>query len=99
MYFEVGNVCWLGLGFPEQWIVSLREWICQIHFKDATFGGSLRNILSGEVNWKGVAMALKQIRYQGWVSVEPEWYSFAPRRLPQRLSNDLDAIFALTEEK
>jgi L-ribulose-5-phosphate 3-epimerase len=97
MYLDVGNVIWLGLGFPEQWVISLKDRICQVHFKDALFGKSLGNILEGEVNWRGVAGALREIGYQGWVSVEPEWYSFAPGRLPERLSKDLDAIFSLTE--
>ncbi len=97
MYLDVGNVLWLGLGFPEQWILSLRDRICQVHFKDARFGISLCHILEGEVNWKGVAQALKEIGYQGWISVEPEWYASAPERLPERLSKDLDAIFALAE--
>jgi hexulose-6-phosphate isomerase len=97
MYLDVGNVLWLGLGFPEQWILSLRERICQVHFKDALFGRSLCHLLEGEVNWKGVARALKKVEYQGWISVEPDWYPFAPERLPERLSKDLDAIFALAD--
>jgi L-ribulose-5-phosphate 3-epimerase len=97
MYLDVGNVLWLGLGFPEQWILSLQDRILQVHFKDALFGRSLCHILEGEVNWKGVARALRKIGYQGWVSVEPEWYPFAPERVPERLSKDLDAIFALAE--
>ena len=60
-------------------------------------GRSLCHLLEGEVNWKGVARALKKIGYQGWISVEPDWYAFAPERLPGRLSKDLDAIFALAE--
>jgi hexulose-6-phosphate isomerase len=97
MYLDVGNVVWLGLGFPEQWILSLRERICQVHFKDARFGRSLCHLLEGEVNWKGVAGALKKIGYRGWVGVEPDWYSFAPERLPERLAKDLEAILALAE--
>jgi L-ribulose-5-phosphate 3-epimerase len=97
MYLDVGNVSWLGLGFPEQWILSLGDRICQVHFKDALFGKTLGNILEGEVNWSQVMGALKRINYQGWISVEPEWYPFAPWRLPERLSKDLDAIFLLAE--
>jgi hexulose-6-phosphate isomerase len=97
MYLDVGNVVWLGLGFPEQWILSLNERICQVHFKDALFGKSLCHLLEGEVNWSGVAAALKKIGYRGWISVEPEWYSFAPERLAERLAKDLEAIFSLAE--
>jgi sugar phosphate isomerase/epimerase len=97
MYFDVGNVVWLGLGFPEQWILSLKDRICQVHFKDALFGRSLCHLLEGEVNWRGVAEALKIIGYRGWISVEPDWYAFAPERLPERLAKDLEAIFSLAD--
>ena len=69
--------------------------ICQVHFKDAVFGGALRNLLAGDVDWPAVVGALRTSGYKGWVSVEPVWYRYAPQRLAQRLSRDLDAIFAL----
>ncbi len=95
MYFDVGNVLWLGLGFPEQWITFLGSRIGQVHFKDADFGGNLRSLLEGEVNWRAVIEALHGIGYRGWILVEPSWYRVAPHRLSERLSRDLDAIFAL----
>lgn len=95
MYLDVGNVTWLGLGFPEQWIRELGTLVCRLHFKDATFGGALRNLLAGDVNWSAVAAALRETRYAGWISVEPEWYRHAPARLAERLSRDLDAILDL----
>ena len=95
MYLDVGNITWLGLGFPEQWIAALEGLICQVHFKDAEFGGVLRNLLAGDVDWPAVVGALRNSDYGGWISVEPVWYHYAPQRLAQRLSRDLDAIFAL----
>jgi hexulose-6-phosphate isomerase len=95
IYLDVGNVFWLGLGYPEQWLLALREWICALHFKDATFGGRLAHLLAGDIDWPAVNGALKQIGYQGWISVEPQWYRYAPKRLPRRLSGDLDAILGL----
>jgi hexulose-6-phosphate isomerase len=97
IYFDVGNVFWLGLGYPEQWLVSLKSWICALHFKDATFAGELRNLLAGDIDWRAVNRALRRIHYEGWISVEPNWYHYAPERLPARLSADLDAILALDE--
>jgi L-ribulose-5-phosphate 3-epimerase len=95
MYLDVGNITWLGLGFPEQWIAALEGLICQVHFKDAEFGGALRNLLAGDVDWPSVMGALRNSGYEGWISVEPVWYQHAPQRLARRLSRDLDAIFAL----
>lgn len=95
MYLDVGNVVLLGLGYPEQYVRDLGPRICQVHFKDATTTGSLRNLLAGDVDWKSVIDALHAIDYAGWIGVEPEWYRFAPERLPPRLSSDLNAILAL----
>jgi hexulose-6-phosphate isomerase len=95
IYLDIGNVFWLGLGYPEQWLIYLREWICALHFKDATFGGHLRDLLAGDIDWPAVNRALGRIHYRGWISVEPEWYRHAPHRLPPRLSADLDAILSL----
>jgi L-ribulose-5-phosphate 3-epimerase len=95
IYFDVGNVFWLGLGYPEHWIMSFKSWICALHFKDATFAGELRNLLAGDIDWKAVIEALHRMRYEGWISVEPNWYHHAPERLPARLSADLDAILTL----
>ncbi len=95
MYLDVGNVAWLGLGYPEQWIRSLGDLICRIHFKDALWGRELRNLLEGEVPWERVMKALREIPYEGWISVEPEWYKTAWQRMVERLSRDLDVIFQL----
>jgi hexulose-6-phosphate isomerase len=95
LYLDVGNVLWLGLGYPEQWLLALKDWICALHFKDATFGGQLSNLLAGDIDWSAVSRALDRINYAGWISVEPEWYRHAPKRLPARLSADLDAILSL----
>ena len=103
IYFDVGNVLWLGLGYPEEWIRHLGGRILQVHFKDsrfrlagATLHSEIHQLLNGDVNWPEVMTALRAIDYQGWISVEPEGYKYAPGRLPERLSRDLDAVFELS---
>ncbi len=96
MYLDVGNVVLLGLGYPEQYLLELGHRICQVHFKDAVRErGEIRQLLSGDVDWKAVAGALRAIHYEGWIGVEPDWYRFAPHRLPPRLAADLEAILSL----
>jgi len=95
MYLDIGNILMLGLGFPQDWINFLQPWIFQLHFKDATLGQNLRNLLAGEIDWKAVTAALRHSGYTGWICVEPEWYDHAPWRLPQRLYRDLEAILEL----
>lgn len=96
MYLDVGNVVLLGLGYPEQYLRELGPRICQVHVKDAMRDrGEIRQLLEGDVDWAAVAGALRAIGYDGWIGVEPEWYRFAPHRLPARLAADLDAILSL----
>jgi len=102
VYLDVGNVRWLGLGFPDQWIRTLGSRIVQVHFKDATYrlaGATLhaevRQLLEGDVDWPAVMRALNEVDYSGWISVEPESYRYLSERLPDRLSADLDAVFKL----
>lgn len=99
MYLDVGNVVWLGFGYPEQWIRTLGPRIVQVHFKDAvyrllgaTLHAEVRQVLDGEVNWPAVMAALRDVSYAGWISVEPEGYRHFSEVLPGHLSRALDAI-------
>jgi hexulose-6-phosphate isomerase len=71
MYFDVGNVVYLRLGHPEQWISQLgRKYIARIHFKDAGIGGPLTYLLEGAVDWPAVRIAMREIGYDDWVGLE-----------------------------
>jgi hexulose-6-phosphate isomerase len=100
VYLDVGNVLWLGLGFPEQWIRTFGSRIVRVHFKDAryrlhgaTVHSEIHQLLNGDVDWPAVLAALDDVSYSGWVSVEPEPYNCLPDQLPKRLAADLDALF------
>lgn len=81
-YFDVGNVA--VNGYPEHWIRILGQRIAKIHFKD--FKQSVGNIngfcdlLEGDVDYKAVVDALRQVGYDGWVTVEMG---------PYRVSNEV----------
>lgn len=71
-YFDVGNC--LLLGYPDQWIRALGERICRVHFKDfrratGTADGFV-DLLAGDVDWPAVVAALREIRYDGFCTVE-----------------------------
>jgi L-ribulose-5-phosphate 3-epimerase len=71
MYFDVGNVVYLGLGHPQQWIRELgKKYITRIHFKGAMNRGALTGLLEGEVNWPAVRGAMREIGYDDWVGIE-----------------------------
>jgi len=71
-YFDVGNV--LIMGYPEQWIRILGKRIAAIHFKDfETEVGTLEgfgDLLAGDVNFKAVIAALRDIGYTGPLTSE-----------------------------
>lgn len=71
-YFDVGNVVFSG--YPEQWIRILGKHIKKVHFKDyrCNPGGldCFVDLLSGDVNWPEVMLALKEINYDDWVTAE-----------------------------
>lgn len=104
VYLDVGNVIWMGFGYPEHWIRRLGDRIVQVHFKDAryrlhgaTLHSEIHHILDGDVDWPAVMTALDDIAYRGWVSVEPEAILHLRERLPVRLASDLKAILSLPE--
>lgn len=71
-YFDVGNVVYSG--YPEHWIRILGKRIRKVHFKDfrRNPGGldSFVDILSGDVDWKAVMQAFKDVGYDGWAGGE-----------------------------
>lgn len=71
-YFDVGNV--MLYGYPEQWIRILGHRIKGVHFKDfkrkiGTMDGFC-NLLEGDVNFKEVMYALREIGYDGYIASE-----------------------------
>lgn len=72
VYFDVGNVVYSG--YPEQWIRILGSRIKKVHFKDyrRNPGGlnAFVDLLAGDVDWKAVMAAFKEIGYEGWAAGE-----------------------------
>jgi len=72
VYFDVGNI--LLFGFPEQWIRILGKRIKKIHLKDfkksiGTVNGFC-DLTEGDVNWKEVIKALKEVGYDSYLTAE-----------------------------
>ncbi len=94
-YFDVGNI--LVMGYPEHWIRILGGRIKRVHIKD--FKKDVGNIngfvslLEGDVNWKEVMKALKEINYDGFVTAEimPP-YKYYPEVLLENTSIAMDKI-------
>ncbi|MDH7601849.1 MAG: sugar phosphate isomerase/epimerase family protein [Armatimonadota bacterium] len=68
-YFDVGNV--LAFGWPEDWIRTLGKRIKKIHLKDFKKGPrQFVNLREGDVNWREVRKALREIGYSGYLTAE-----------------------------
>jgi len=69
VYFDVGNV--FILGFPEQWIKYLADLIVCIHVKDfSTSRMQFKPLFEGDIQWRNVIEALRNIGYNGFLNVE-----------------------------
>lgn len=95
VYFDVGNV--IATGYPEHWIRILGKRIQRVHFKDfrrnvGTLDGFV-DLLEGDVNWKEVMAAFREIGYDGYVTAEmiPP-YSHHPEALIYTTSKAMDFI-------
>jgi L-ribulose-5-phosphate 3-epimerase len=91
-YFDIANH--VKYSPPEEWIEVLGKRIVKCHVKDFKLnpdghGGKFVDIREGSVNWPSVMKALKDVGYNGWVTIEgSEKLSLAER------SKRLDLIIA-----
>ena len=71
-YFDVGNVVYSG--YPEHWIKILNKRIKKVHLKDyKRAAGGLHgfvDLLGGDVDYPAVIKAIKEIKYDGWLTAE-----------------------------
>jgi L-ribulose-5-phosphate 3-epimerase len=75
-YFDVGNV--VLYGYPQDWIRTLGSRIVKLHLKDFRFrrgaSGNTEaqwvNLREGDIDWKAVHAALREIGYRGTATVE-----------------------------
>ncbi len=100
-YFDVGNV--VLYGYPQDWIRTLGKRIVRLHLKDFTFrrDPSIKkavadwvNLRDGEIDWKQIYAALKEIGYSGYATVElggdgqPEYLKDVNRRFELILNGE-----------
>lgn len=78
-YFDVGNV--VLYGYPQDWIRTLGKRIAKLHIKDFSFRDdpSIKKRVAdwvplgeGDIDWRAIYEALKEIGYQGTATVELE---------------------------
>lgn len=69
-YFDVGNI--MLYGYPHHWIRSLgASRLAKVHLKDFQVGPKrFVNLLEGDVPWREVVKALREIGYEDYLTVE-----------------------------
>lgn len=75
-YFDVGNI--VLFSFPQDWIRILGPRIVKLHFKDFRFRpvkgtGTVAewvNLQEGDIDWKAIHAALREIGYKGTATLE-----------------------------
>lgn len=76
-YFDVGNI--LIWSYPQDWIRTLGSRIVKLHFKDFKFQQNPQTrkreadfvaLREGDIDWKEVHSALRDIKYRGTATVE-----------------------------
>jgi L-ribulose-5-phosphate 3-epimerase len=94
VYFDVGNI--LNYGYPEQWIKILGKRIKKIHLKDFLLDiGNIHGftyLFQGNVNWSAVMHALKEIKYDGYLTVEVPPYLSYPLETFKHNSEAIDIL-------
>jgi L-ribulose-5-phosphate 3-epimerase len=97
-YFDVGNV--VLYGYPQDWIRTLGKRIVKVHIKDFSFRrdpnikknvADFVNLRDGDIDWKEIHAALRDIGYSGTASVElsgggKEYLADVVKRFDQILS-------------
>ncbi len=98
-YFDVGNI--LIHGNPQDWIRILDKRLARIHVKDClevrnadvNKGYRFVNLLDGSLDWPTVRQALRDVRYEGWITAEVGGGSEAMLR---DLAQRMDRIIAMS---
>ncbi|MBC7216897.1 MAG: TIM barrel protein, partial [Candidatus Caldatribacterium sp.] len=98
--FDTGNV--VLFGYPEQWIAILGKRIATVHVKDFKKAvGTLEGFclpLEGDVHWREVMQALRNIPYDDYLIAEfiPP-YRYSTEALLANLSYNMDVLIGLAQ--
>lgn len=92
-YFDIGNI--LAYGYPQHWIRVLGGRIKRVHLKDFRVSEHrFVYLLQGDVNWKEVMAALRDIGYDGWLTAELPPYPHAPDQMVRDTACHIERIIA-----
>lgn len=92
VYLDLGNA--RRYGYPSHWVRILAEQIQKLHVKGHRKDGEETTYpLQGDVDWPGVADAVEEIGYDGWITPEHRPYNTLGERTPGQLLDNIRAVF------
>jgi hexulose-6-phosphate isomerase len=96
-HFDTGNVMYFG--YPQDWILTLGPRIKRVHAKDRKVTPQAEQrrpsgLLEGDVDWKAVMSALREVNYRGFICPEIGHDPSDPAQL-SKVSAALDRILAM----
>lgn len=95
-YLDVGNVVLLRQGYPQDWIRILGSRIVKVHVKDYDpRTRSVTYLLQGDIDWKSVITALREIKYDGYLTAELPPYKFFPEKMLKDTATALKLIIGI----
>jgi len=93
-YFDVGNI--LVYGYPQHWIKTLGKRIKKVHLKDFKLASkSFVYLWEGDINWKEVITALRDVGYDDYLTSELPSDKNDPEGRIYQTSKDIDKIIGL----
>lgn len=93
-YLDVGNV--LRFGYPQDWVRTLGPLIKRVHVKDFKIAeGAFVGLLQGDMDWKAVVAAFREVKYRGWWIAEVSASRLVPDAIVWDTSRAMDFILAL----
>ena len=93
-YLDVGNI--LRIGYPQDWVRTLGPRIKRVHVKDFKLASNtFVGLLEGDIDWKAVVAAFREVNYRGWWTAEVSHNRLVPEAILWETSRAMDAILAL----
>jgi len=95
-YLDVGNIVLLRQGYPWDWIRILESRIVKVHVKDYdSRTRSVTYLLQGDIDWKSVMIALREINYNGYLTAELSPYRLFPEKMLKDTATALKLIIGI----
>lgn len=96
-YLDVGNIVLLRQGYPWDWIRILGSRIVRVHVKDySSRTNSVTYLLQGDIDWRAVIKALKEVGYNDYLTAELPPYRILPEKMLKDTASSLRMIINLS---